>query len=170
MMSPSNSILLLGLTIATALATSCCSPNAASAGTYACYEVQDPDGWSYVRRLEDREIVGKLNNGITFQSVDQTEDGRVIIGRLGGVPLAVARSRVRPVSNGKCRFKHLMVSDRDGYINLRSAPNGSIIGRVSHQATVLYLESSSDRTWSHVITPQGEIGWIHSSRLAEISN
>jgi Bacterial SH3 domain len=62
------------------------------------------------------------------------------------------------------------VSDRDGDINLRSAPNGSIIGRVSHQATVLYLESSSDRTWSHVITPQGEIGWIHSSRLAEISN
>jgi hypothetical protein len=168
-MCPSKSTQLVISTIATTFLTAFSFQLPAQAQRSVCYEVQDSDGWSYVRNLLTREVVGKLSNKTTFRSMNTTSDGNVIIGGFREDKLIVSRNRVRPVDSGKCRWKYWMVADPDGYINLRSAPNGSIIGRINDLDTVLQLERSTDNKWSRVITPQGEIGWIHSSRLAEIS-
>ena len=165
-----KSALVVASTIATTIVIILGSQLSAQAQRSVCYEVQDSDGWSYVRSLVTREIVGKLSNATTFRSTSTTNEGNVIIGGFRKDKLAISKSRVRQVDFKKCHRKYWMVADPDGYINLRSGPNGPIIGRVNDRDTVLWLERSTDGRWSYVITAQGEIGWIHSSRLAEISN
>ena len=165
-----KSILLVVSTVATTIVTIIGFQLSAQAQRSVCYEIQDPDGWSYVRNLTTREIVGKLSNATMFRSTDTTNEGHVIIGGFRKDKLVVSRSRVRQVDFRKCHRKYWMVDDPDGYINLRSVPNGLIIGRVNSLDTILQLEQSTDKKWSRVITAQGEIGWMHSSRLAEIAN
>ena len=169
-MCPFKSTLSVASIVATTIVTILGSQLSAQAQRSVCYEIEDPDGWSYVRSLVTREIVGKLSNATTFRSTAITSEGNVIIGGFRRDTLIVSRSRVRQVDYRRCNRKYWMVADPDGYINLRSVPGGQIIGRVNDLDTVLRLEQSTDGKWSHVITAQGEIGWIHSSRLAEISN
>ena len=87
--------------------------------------------------------------------------------------LMVEKKAARYISTGDnktCLTVYKIIKSRADYINLRSTPNGSIIGRVKNQNTILYLGKSKDSEWIRVITIQGEIGWISSFHLEEISD
>jgi Bacterial SH3 domain len=131
-----------------------------------CYEVQDPDGWVYVRDSKTREVLAQLPNAITFQSYETLPGNRVVIGGFSNRRLVVSRSRLRRVDYESCMFKYRTVRDSDGYANIRSTPNGSVIDRVNHGTSVLSLgQQSRDGDWLKVMTSQGTIGWIANSRL-----
>ena len=131
-----------------------------------CYAVLDPDGWVYVRDADTREVLAKLSNAIAFQSYEILPGNRVVIGGLSSRRLVVSGNRLRRVDFEQCMFNYRTVRDSDGYANIRSTPNGSIIDRVNHGSSVLSLrQQSRDREWLKVMTSQGTIGWIANSRL-----
>jgi hypothetical protein len=131
-----------------------------------CYEVQDPDGWVYVRDIKTQEVIAKLDNSTTFYSSDILPGNRVVVGGFSSRRLVVSRNRLRRVDYEYCMFKYRTVRDSDGYANIRSTPNGSVIDRVNHGTSVLSLgQQSRDGEWLKVMTSQGTIGWIANSRL-----
>ena len=131
-----------------------------------CYAVQDPDGWVYVRDVDTREVLAKLTNAVTFQSYETLPGNRVVIGGLSSRRLVVSGSRLRRVDFEQCMFNSRTVRDSDGYANVRSTPNGLVIDRVDHGASVLLLrQQSRDGEWLKIMTSQGTIGWIANSRL-----
>lgn len=134
----------------------------ATAGTASCFKIQDSDGWANLRRTSNNSILGKLYNGTTFVSAYTTDDSR-ILGGLGNNSLKVAISRTRLVDMSACDGRYWTVSDRDGYANLRSAPGGSVSGRVETGTGVMILDKSGE--WTRILTPDNRLGYIHSSRL-----
>jgi Bacterial SH3 domain len=136
--------------------------NPATAGTAACYKIQDSDGWANLRQATNNSIVGKLYNGTTFLSAYTTDDSR-ILGGLGNNNLKVSISRTRLVNMSNCDNRYWTVSDRDGWANLRSAPGGNITGRIATGASVMILDKSGE--WTRILTPDNRIGYIHNSRL-----
>jgi Bacterial SH3 domain len=79
----------------------------------------------------------------------------------------VALSRLRVVSDVRCDRQYWTVRDRDGWVNLRSRPNGPVTSRVNDGETVLFLKVSADGQWLKLLTPEGTIGWMHRSRLIQ---
>ena len=153
---------------------------AANSAMIACYQVKSPTGWTNIRDFKTRKIVGKLQNGMSFMSLghmsDEISDDKstyIDIYGVGKGRLMVEKKAARYISTGDnktCLTVYKIIKSRADYINLRSTPNGSIIGRVKNQNTILYLGKSKDSEWIRVITIQGEIGWISSFHLEEISD
>lgn len=127
-----------------------------------CYRVQDPDGWVNVRKLPNLNTIGSLNNGTEFYSIATTPDGKYVI--LADAPsLAIHASRAAIANGSNACQNRYEVRDRDGYTNLRQSPNGEIIGRVNSGRWVVHVGRSGD--WFQVVTPEGQIGYMHGSRL-----
>jgi hypothetical protein len=158
-----QSMLLVSGTIAAAMLPMFHS--AAQAGTRACYEVRDRDGWSYVRSFSTRKVMGRLGNGTTFVSDYTTPDNFAVVGGLGEPAMVIALSRLQVVSDARCNRSYGSVSDREGSANLRSAPNGEVTAQVRDEETILLLRTSQDGQWVNVLTPNGKIGWMHRSRI-----
>ncbi len=149
-------------TIAATAAATAVFASPATAGTASCYRVQDSDGWVNLRQASNNGIVGKLYNGTTFLSAYTTDDSR-ILGGLGNNSLKVAMSRTRLVDMSNCDNRYWTVSDRDGWANLRSTPDGTVLGRIQTGASVMILDKSGE--WTRILTPDNRIGYIHNSRL-----
>ncbi len=147
---------------ATVVAVTIVSPKPTLAGTASCYQVNDSDGWSNVRSLRSNAVVGRFYNGTTFLSAYTTDDSRVLAG-LGSQALKISISRSRLVNMSACDNRYWVTQDRDGFVNLRSAPNGDIIGRIDSGMTVMVLESSGE--WTRILTADDRFGYVHSSRL-----
>jgi hypothetical protein len=135
-----QSLLLVSATIASALVS--LIPTPAQAGTSVCYEVQDRDGWSYVRSLATRKVIGRLDNGTRFSSTYLTNDNFAIVGGMGEPTTVVALSRLRVIPDVRCDRQYWTVIDRDGWANLRSRPNGPVTSRLNDGETVLFLKAS----------------------------
>jgi Bacterial SH3 domain len=130
------------------------------ASTVACYEVTDPDGWVNVRDRETGEVVARMDNGARFLSLYQTLDGMVIIATHN--QFVVNPKRLKAIrSDESCRPYTVM--DRDGYVNLRSTPNGAVISAISSGSSVLVTARADE--WWRVLTADGRSGFVHSSRL-----
>ena len=132
------------------------------ASTVSCYQVKDPDGWSNVRNLRSNAVVGRFYNGTTFLSAYTTDDSRILAG-LGNQSLKVSISRSRRVNMSECDNRYWVTQDRDGFVNLRSAPGSDIVGRISSGITVMRLESSGE--WVRILTSDDRFGYVHNSRL-----
>jgi hypothetical protein len=127
------------------------APPKVVASTVACYEVTDPDGWVNVRDRETGEVVARLY---------QTSDGMVIIATHN--QFVVNPKRLKAIrSDESCRPYTVM--DRDGYVNLRSTPNGAVISAVSSGDSVLVTARADE--WWRILTADGRSGFVHSSRL-----
>ena len=137
-------------------------PKPATAATASCFKIQDADGWSNIRTVSTNAIVGIAYNGTTFLSAYTTDDSR-ILGGLGNSSLKIAISRTRLAEMSVCDNRYWVVRDRDGYANLRSAPNGSVTGRIESGSSVMILDTPGE--WKRILTPNNRIGYIHSTRL-----
>ena len=137
-------------------------PKPSTAGTASCFKVQDPDGWSNLRTVNTNAIVGRAYNGTTFLSAYTTDNSR-ILGGLGNSSLKIAISRTRLVDMSACDDRYWVVQDRDGYANLRSAPNGSVTGRIESGSSVMILDNSGE--WTRILTANNRIGYVHNTRL-----
>ena len=137
-------------------------PKSSTAGTASCFKIQDPDGWSNIRNVNTNAIVTRAYNGTTFLSAYTTDDSR-ILGGLGNSSLKIAISRTRLVDVSACDNRYWVVQDRDGYANLRSAPNGSVTGRIESGSSVMILDTSDK--WKRILTANNRIGYIHNTRL-----
>ena len=157
-----KSTVLLTTLVAATVATTIISPKPTLAGTASCYQVNDSDGWSNVRNLRNNAVVGRFYNGTTFLSAYTTDDSRVLAG-LGSQELKVSISRSRLVNMSACDNRYWVTQDRDGFVNFRSAPNGTIIGRIESGTTVMRLESSGE--WTRILTSDDRFGYVHNSRL-----
>ena len=148
--------------ITTLVAATIVLPKPSLAGAASCYQVSDPDGWSNVRNLRNNAIAGRFYNGTTFLSAYTTDDSRVLAG-LGSQALKISISRSRLVNMSACDNRYWVTQDRDGFVNFRSAPNGTIIGRIEAGTTVMRLESSGE--WTRILTSDDRFGYVHNSRL-----
>lgn len=148
--------------LTTLVAATIVLPKPSLAGAASCYQVNDSDGWSNVRNLRTNVVVGRFYNGTTFLSAYTTDDSRVLAG-LGSQALKISISRSRLVNMSACDNRYWVTEDRDGFVNLRSAPNGDIIGRIDSGMTVMRLETSGE--WTRILTSDDRFGYVHSSRL-----
>jgi Bacterial SH3 domain len=135
-------------------------PDKVVASTVACYEVIDPDGWVNVRDRETGEVVARMDNGARFLSRYQTSDGMVIIATHD--QFVVNSTRLKAVRSNESCDPHT-VRDRDGYVNLRSTPDGTVISTVSSGSSVLVMARADE--WWRILTADGRSGFVHSSRL-----
>ena len=133
-----KSTVLLTTLVAATIAGTIVLPKPSQAGTVSCYQVKDPDGWS------------------------TTDDSRVLAG-LSNQTLKVSISRSRLVNMSECDNRYWVTQDRDGFVNLRSAPGSNIVGRISSGITVMRLESSGE--WVRILTSDDRFGYVHNSRL-----
>jgi hypothetical protein len=135
-------------------------PKISIASTVACYEVVDPDGWVNVRDRTTGEVAARMDNGARFLSLYETRDGMVIIATHDQFVVNPRRLKSVP-SDESCN--PYTVTDRDGYVNLRKTPDGTVISKVSSGSRVLVTARADE--WWRVLTIDGRSGFIHSSRL-----
>jgi len=160
-----KSTVLLTTLVAATVAATIVLPKPSLAGTASCYQVRDPDGWSNVRNLRSNAVVGRFYTGTTFLSAYATHNSR-ILGGLGNQTLKVSISRSRLVNMSECDNRYWVTQDRDGFVNLRSAPGSTIMGRIGSGITVMRLESSGE--WTRILTSDDRFGYVHNSRLTSI--
>jgi hypothetical protein len=145
--------------IAAALVLSPITAQSAQSGTL--YEVADPDGWVNVRDRDSREVVAQMDNRSRFCSMETTRDGMAVI----SVPhdgFVVSTKKLKVIST-MCNGDGYTVVDRDGQVNLRRSPNGTVVGTVDSGSNVIVTKESGE--WWRVLTSDGRTGFIHSSRL-----
>jgi hypothetical protein len=172
-------ISIIGLTIVGLVYSSISMTPSVNSAMITCYQVKSQKGWTYIHNFKTRKIVGKLQNGMSFMSLshmsDEVSDDKSIYIDIYGVGkgrLMVEKNQLQYLSTGDhkaCSTRYIKIQNQEGSVNLRSAPNGSIIGQSDNLSTILFLERSADGEWTRVITIQGEIGWIHSSFLEDVS-
>jgi Bacterial SH3 domain len=133
----------------------------ASAESLICYEVTDSDGSVNVRERSTGKVVTQMDDGNRFWSSAQTRDGMIVM----NAPhdrFVINRNRLKVIASGRDCDSYTVV-DRDGKVNLRKSPNGKIIGTVASDSIVIVLGRSGK--WRRILTTDGRIGFIHSSRL-----
>jgi hypothetical protein len=126
-----------------------------------CYEVADPDGWVNVRDRQTGEVVAQIDNGSRFWSSERTSDNMVVLDAPHNM-LVISPKRLKQIRSGKGCTPYV-VFDRDGFVNLRESPNGSVIGTVNDGDTVIVVGRSA--VWWRILTSDGRTGFVHSSRL-----
>ena len=131
--------------------------------TVRCVRVSDPDGWVNVRSASTGEAIGTFDSGTEFYT--HRQGGRKYAIVLEAPNLMVHRSRLRNVQHASACQSHHTVIDPDGYVNVRAEPGGTIISRLSAGERVLRISQSSGN-WMRVLTPYGNFGYIHKSRLS----
>ncbi|OXA73976.1 hypothetical protein B0A56_13070 [Flavobacterium columnare NBRC 100251 = ATCC 23463] len=71
------------------------------------------------------------------------------------------------MNNGEENTDELyLINDKDGYTNLRKGKNANseIITKLNN-GSELYVLDKSDKDWWLVVTPIGEQGYVHKSRI-----
>jgi hypothetical protein len=134
----------------------------------ACVRVSDPDGWVNVRDRSSGAVVGRFYNSTRFYVEEQTSDGYAIVAE--SPSLIVHRSRLVNLGNTThCVFRYI-VRDPDGWTNVRATPGGSVVGTVdSGQRVFSIIGRGEPGEWRKVVTPDGLLGYIHSSRLRDVN-
>jgi hypothetical protein len=126
-----------------------------------CYEVQDRDGWTNIRNRDSKQVVARINNGQRILAEGMMGDSVVLAAPHN--QFVVHRSRIRVARNPSVCSRFTSI-EFDGYLNLRAAPQGKILGRISNGTAMLQL-SESKAFWVRVLTEDGRTGFVHSQRL-----
>ncbi len=140
--------------------------------------IQDKDGYTNVRASPDTksEIVDKLHTGEHFfvrQFIDQ-EWARVCTPR--GLWGYAHSSRLKKV--GSKAYYPVMVTDRDGYVNLRRGPGTDhpVVTQAARDECLVVLEVPgagqrdvgevlTEKRWLLAIDPRGKVGYVLSDRV-----
>lgn len=133
-----------------------------------CYRINDPDGWTNARDVETSDVIGTISTGRHIYST--RNQGNYAI--LSFAPsLMVYRHYLVSVGDENCWITYYKVSSSDGYSNVRTGPNGSVLTTVDYGESVLRIGSHPDSgNWSTVITQNGTIGYIHYSQIQPLNN
>jgi hypothetical protein len=149
-------LLVLGLV---AVSTLMASSKPVHAGTAGRGMVYSADGYANVRSAPNAKILRRCPNG----SVVFTETGyyykgwlRIFSDRCGDGYMHESQL-VYPEAN-------VQFISRDGYTNVRSTPNGRIIGQIATGRTAeVYLRKGE---WLMIVSDDYSIsGWVHQSQV-----
>jgi Bacterial SH3 domain len=126
-----------------------------------CYEVQDRDGWTNIRDRDSKQVVARIDNGQRVLAEGMMGDSVVLAAPHN--QFVVHRSRIRVARNPSRCFRFTSI-ESDGYLNLRAAPQGKILGQILNGTAMLNL-SEPKGAWVRVLTENGRTGFVHSPRL-----
>jgi hypothetical protein len=126
-----------------------------------CYEVNDRDGWTNIRDRDSKKIVARIDNEQSFLAEGTTGDSLILDAPHNQFLIHKSRARVARTSTKCFRFTSI---ESDGYLNLRAALQGSILGRITN-GTALLIVSKPKASWVRVLTEDGRTGLVHAPRL-----
>jgi hypothetical protein len=131
-----------------------------------CYRINDPDGWTNARDIETSDVIGTLPSGAYIYSTQNQGDYAILS---FASSLMVYRYYLTGVQESNCWLAASTVSSSDGYSNVRTGPNGSILTTVDHGETVVRVGVHPDSNdWHKIITGNGVIGYIHYSQIRAV--
>ncbi|MCE7871819.1 SH3 domain-containing protein [bacterium CPR1] len=168
-------VLLLLLWIAPALAQD--GPVDDLATTFVAV-IQDKDGYTNVRASADGKsaVVDKLHTGERFfvRQFIEEEWARVCTPR--GIWGYAHRSRLKKVRSRA--YYPVVVTDRDGYLNMRQGPGTDypVVVQLARGECVVVLEAPgagqrdvrevlAEKRWLQVIDARGKVGYVFSDRV-----
>lgn len=168
-------VLLLLLWIAPALAQD--GPVDDLATTFVAV-IRDKDGYTNVRASADGKsaVVDKLHTGERFfvRQFIEEEWARVCTPR--GIWGYAHRSRLKKVRSRA--YYPVVVTDRDGYLNMRQGPGTDypVVVQLARGECVVVLEAPgagqrdvrevlAEKRWLQVIDARGKVGYVFSDRV-----
>lgn len=139
--------------------------------------IDDPDGYTNVRARPSKEnsIICRVNRGEHFLMLSRGGDWWKILAPTGKQGY-MHKSRIRTVVDGFTGAAR--VSDPDGYLNIREGPSTSykVVGKAQNQEVLYLLPAPWDikhkdpiGPWIRVMTVNGQIGYVSSTRLIWIT-
>ncbi len=143
--------------------------------------IQDKDGYTNVRASPDLKaaVVDKLHTGEHFFVRQFTEEEWARVCTPRGVWGYAHRSRLKKV--GSRAYYPVVVTDRDGYLNLRQGPGTDhpVVAQLARDECLVVLEVPgagqrdvaevlAEKRWLHAIDARGKVGYVFSDRVRPV--
>jgi len=130
------------LAITSVLGTLSAAPLATAQRAHRCYQVSDPDGWSNLRERHSQTVVARVDSGQVLPVSSIRGDTALLA--YPHSSFTIHRSRLTPASSSH-RCPKFTAVESDGYLNLRTSPNGEIIDQIYNGTPLLILSEGEQK-------------------------